>query len=77
MPRFTPFGPLEVYIREIILQLRIILGGLGGVVRYSGELHKGGHFVHLALPRLLLYKETTGQARPGACTYYTQLHCPL
>ena len=23
--------------------------GLGGAVRYSGE-HKGGHFVHLALP---------------------------
>ena len=48
--------------------------GLGGVVRYSGK-HKGGHFVHLALPCLPLYKEATSHAiRPGACTYHTQLH---
>ena len=44
----------------------LISGGLGGVVSHIlGRASKGGHFVHLALPRRL-YKETTSQARlPG------------
>ena len=42
--------------------------GLGGVVRYSGK-HKGGHFVHLALPRRSCIRKPA--AIPG------QVHAPL
>ena len=47
--------------------------GLGGIVRYSGE-HKGGHFVHLALPRRSCIRKPAAIPGQVHAPQYTQLY---